>query len=79
MKLEQTFEVAEWEETGETGFKPVPSGDDWDPLAYAPGLAHDFMEHAGQFSLRGETKAHAVRNWLLSPPTVRQAFRPKQL
>jgi hypothetical protein len=60
MKLEQTFEVAEWEETGETGFKPVPSGDDWDPLAYAPGLAHDFMEHAGQFSLRGETKAHAA-------------------
>lgn len=59
MKLEQTFEVAEWEETGDLGFKPMPSGESWDPLAYAPGLAHDFMEHAGQFSLRGEIKAHA--------------------
>ena len=64
MKLEQTFEVAEWEEMGTIGFKPVPSGDDWDPLNYPLGLAHDFMEHAGQFSLRGEIKAHAAMYFL---------------
>lgn len=64
MQLEQTFEVAEWEEMGITGFKPIPSGDDWDPLNYPLGLAHDFMEHAGQFSLRGEIKAHAAMYFL---------------
>jgi len=64
MKLEQTFEVAEWEEIGEIGFKPIPSGEDWDPLTEPFGLAHDFMEHAGQFSLRGEIKAHAAMYFL---------------
>ena len=59
MKLEQVFVASEWEETGEMGFMPEPCSEAFNPLSYAPGLAHDFIEHAGDFSVEGEIKAHA--------------------
>ena len=81
--LEQTFEIAEWEDVGEWGFKPSGSGDSWDPLTFAPGLAHDFMEHAGRFSMRGEVMAHAAMYFIRYEtgyyPRVDRFFRPIEL
>ncbi len=62
--LTQTFVVEEWEDAGLTGFCPKPCSDAFNAGTYALGLAHDFIEHAGDFSVEGEIKAHAAMYWL---------------
>lgn len=57
--LTQTFVADLWEETGEMGYRPASCSSAFDPINYAPGLAHDFMEHAGNFTVEGEIMAHA--------------------
>ena len=60
MKHTQTFVAAEWEDMGEMGFRPEKCSEAFNPLNYPPALAHDFVEHAGDFTVEGEIKAHAA-------------------
>jgi hypothetical protein len=57
--LTQTFVADEWDETGEMGFRPERCSDAFDPINNSAGLAHDFIEHAGNFTVEGEIMAHA--------------------
>jgi hypothetical protein len=62
--LTKEFRWTEWEATGEMGWELKGCGDAYDPSNYAPGLAHDVLEHFELGTVADEIEAIAVMYWL---------------
>ncbi len=62
--MEKKFTWAESEQTGEMGWEIDGCGEVYDASNYAPGLAHDVLEHFELGTTEDEIEAHAAMYWL---------------
>lgn len=58
------FIAAESEDTGDLGWMDSRACGPYGPLQYAPGLAHDCLEHFGLSTVCDEIEAHGAMYWI---------------